>query len=85
MERRLEEERRIEEMKAAIRKTNKDGETSVKNGVLEGQVRVKLPKLVIGKFDGTHLDWFRFWNQFETQIGPSKTISDPVFFGAMQY
>ena len=23
--------------------------------------------------------------QFETQIGPSKTISDPVFFGAMQY
>ena len=29
---------------------------------------MKLPKLVITKFDGTHFDWFRFWNQFESQI-----------------
>ena len=28
----------------------------------------KLPKLVISKFEGTHLDWMRFWNQFETEI-----------------
>ena len=28
----------------------------------------KLPKLVITMFDGTHFDWFRFWNQFESQI-----------------
>jgi hypothetical protein len=26
----------------------------------------KLPKLVITKFQGTHLDWQRFWGQFET-------------------
>ena len=28
----------------------------------------KLPKLVIPKFEGTHLDWMRFWNQLETEI-----------------
>jgi hypothetical protein len=28
----------------------------------------KLPKLVISKFQGTHLDWQRFWGQFETEI-----------------
>ena len=27
---------------------------------------VKLPKLEITKFKGTHMDRFRFWNQFET-------------------
>ena len=30
--------------------------------------KTKLPKLVITTFDGTHFDWFRFWNQFESQI-----------------
>ena len=28
----------------------------------------KLPKLTITKFQGTHLHWLRFWNQFETEI-----------------
>ena len=28
----------------------------------------KLLKLTITKFQGTHLDWLRFWSQFETQI-----------------
>ena len=36
--------------------------------VNEERVNVKLPKLVITKFDGTSLDWFRFWNQFESEI-----------------
>ena len=30
--------------------------------------KTKLPKLVITKFDCTNFDWFRFWNQFESQI-----------------
>ena len=30
--------------------------------------KAKLPKLRISKFEGTALDWFRFWNQFETEI-----------------
>ena len=29
---------------------------------------VKLPKLVIKKFDGSHFDWIKFWNQFEVEI-----------------
>ena len=34
----------------------------------EGTRGAKLPKLVITKFQGTHLDWVRFWGQFETEI-----------------
>ena len=30
--------------------------------------KTKLPKLVITRFDGTDFDWFRFWNQFKSQI-----------------
>ena len=37
----------------------------------EEEVWVKLPLLVISQFEGTHLNWFRFWNQYETQIGKS--------------
>lgn len=29
---------------------------------------VKMPKLVITKFDGTPQDWMHFWGQFVTQI-----------------
>ena len=29
---------------------------------------VKNYPLTITKFQGTHLDWLRFWNQFETEI-----------------
>ena len=28
---------------------------------------VKLPNLKITKFEATALDWFPFWNQFETE------------------
>ena len=41
---------------------------------------MKFSKLIIAKFDGTSLDWFRFWNQFEsetdkTEIGPTSNFS----------
>ena len=29
---------------------------------------VKFPKLTISKFEGTHLDWQRFWSQSECEI-----------------
>ena len=32
------------------------------------RINVKLPKLVVTKFDGMPLDWFHFWNQFESEI-----------------
>ena len=31
------------------------------------EVKVKLPKLEITSFNGTHLDWTRFWNQFSVE------------------
>ena len=37
---------------------------------------VKLPKLVSSKFQGTHIDWIRFWNQFKADIDNSSI--DPV-------
>ena len=37
------------------------------------QPQVKLPKLVISKFNGTYLDWLRFWEQFTSQIDKSAT------------
>ena len=30
--------------------------------------QVKFPKLAISKFEGNHLDWQRFWSQFEREI-----------------
>ena len=35
------------------------------------QAQVKLPKLVISKFNGAYLDWLRFWEQFTSQIDES--------------
>ena len=32
----------------------------------ENPVKVKLPKLIISKFE--NLDWLRFWNQFDIEI-----------------
>ena len=39
----------------------------------------KLPKLVITKFNGTHQDWPRFWNQFEAEIDKSKAAAITKF------
>ena len=39
--------------------------------VIQGKLKAKLPKLVITKFQGTHLDWQRFWGQFEAEIDKS--------------
>ena len=36
---------------------------------------VKMPKLIITKFDGTPQDWVRFWGQFEAQIDKSSVDS----------
>ena len=34
----------------------------------ENPVKVKLPKLIIRKFEATNLDWLSFWSQFEKEI-----------------
>ena len=45
----------------------------------QGASKVKLPKLIITKFNGTFTDWFRFWNQYEAEIHSSDT--SPVSTG----
>ena len=59
----MEEELKIEEMKLEMKKKNEDKDVFVNRNI-----QVKLPKLVIKIFEGTYLDWFRFWNQFETEL-----------------
>ena len=41
--------------------------------------QVKFPKLAISKLEGTHLDWQRFWSQFE--IFSRKLFGDASIIG----
>ena len=64
----MDEEIELEKVKFQARaKLEKSVKTS-----LEDFVGAKLPKLEISKFQGTFLDWTRFWNQFETEIDKAK-------------
>ena len=63
--RRYEKEMRLEEMRMEMRRKYVNSEE--KKRASESN-KVKLPKLIISKFEGTALDWFHFWNQFETEI-----------------
>ena len=65
----MQEELRIQEMKLQMKSKEYEKRYKIVN---EERVNVKLPKLVIKKFDGTSLDWFRFWNQFESVIGKAE-------------
>ena len=68
--RKLEQEKQLEEMRMKMRK-----QFEKKEGKKKEDPKAKLPKLVISKFEGTALDWFRFWNQFETEIDQQDHIS----------
>ena len=65
--RRIEEVVKIEEMKMEMKEKSFEfsRDEIVKS---DEKVHVKLPKLKITKFEGTTLDRFRFWNQFQTEI-----------------
>ena len=54
----MKEELNIQEMRLQMKSTEYDKRDKIVN---EKRVNVKLPKLVITKFDGTSLDWFRSW------------------------
>ena len=69
LQQRYNEERKLEIMKFEVRQTlEKKAEMSIERNVRENPVKVKLPKLIISKFEGTNLDWLRFWSQFEMEI-----------------
>ena len=74
MEKRYNEEKQIEDMKFQMRKKLEQG-TKDTDGTEDDKLNKKdlannagLPKLVITKFKAIHLDWTRFWNQFEAEI-----------------
>ena len=69
--RRMEEELEIEKKKLEIQK--KGYEMREEKIVREERSKiVKLPRLHITKFEGTHIDWFRFWNQYQAEIDRSE-------------
>ena len=46
---------------------------------IPGDIQAKLPKLVITKFDGTFMDWPRFWGQFTETIDKTSVASITKF------
>ena len=69
--RQFEEDIRFEEEKLRIKREfeRKMEEEREKSQLRKDQTsKAKLPKLIITKFQGTHIDWQRFWSQFEAEI-----------------
>ena len=66
-ERRIRGEKQIEEMRQGLQKSSR-----IRREDNKKDRKCKLPKLVISQFSGTHIDQFRFWNQFQTQIDKSE-------------
>ena len=44
------------------------------------QGNVKMPKLIVSKFQGTPQDWVRFWGQFEAQIRKAEAPAVTKFW-----
>ena len=68
-EQKLEFEAKLSQIKKNRMTSSPEDSTSVVSSA------VKLPKLVITKFNSTHQDWLRFWNQFEAEINKSKAAA----------
>ncbi|XP_044185053.1 uncharacterized protein LOC122965145 [Acropora millepora] len=69
----MDEEIELEKVKFQARaKLEKSAKTSLEDSDNSISVGAKLPKLEISRFQGTFLDWTRFWNQFETEIDKAK-------------
>ena len=64
-EERIKQERKLEEIKGPAYWTNAKSDAA----------KVKLPKLVILKFQDTRINWIRFWNQFKADINNSNIDS----------
>ena len=69
LQRRYNEERKLETVEFEMRQAlEKNAEMSSERNARNNPVNGKLPKLIITKFEGTNLDWLRFWFQFEMEI-----------------
>ena len=85
MQKRHNEEKLIEEMKfqmhKKLEKKTKDTDKTEDDKLNKKDLatNAKLPKLVITKFEGTCLDWARFWNQFEAEIDTANILQITKF------
>ena len=52
---------------------------------LTNKVQAKLPELVITKFDGSYMDWPRFWGQFSETIDKTSRTIEALPFTAEGY
>ena len=78
--RRMEQEKRLEEMLFEMRKQlekKKDRKT-------EESLKVKLPKLLISKFQSTPLNWFQFRKLFEAEAEKQVQISPVIKFSYLK-
>lgn len=72
-EKQFEKELRFEEKKYEKKiQLEKKLEENLKGMTSHKAANRKLPRLVITKFNGTHVDWLRFWNQFEAEIDTAQ-------------
>ena len=74
----MQEELKTQEMKLQMQFKEKENKDKILN---EERVNVKFPKFILTKFDGMSLVLFRFWNQFESEIGKadiSLWVSSPT-------
>ena len=69
LQQRYNEERKLETMKFEVGQAlEKKAEMSSERNARENSVKMKLPKLIISRSEGTNLDWLRFWSKFEMEI-----------------
>ena len=81
----LDEEIELEMVKLQARaKLEKSVKTSLEDSDNSSSSGAKLPKLEISKFQGTFLDWIRFWNQFETEIDKAKKLNQVAKFSYLK-
>ena len=66
---------KIEEMKLEIKKKNEH-----KDIIVNRNIQVKRPKLVITKLESIHLEWSQLWNQFKTKIDKADISAIATFF-----
>ena len=77
----IEQEKKLHEAKLKLH-DEYEKKVTVKvsqNAVDSEQVRIRLPKLSITKFDGTHTDFVRFWNMFTKEIDKTSIASISKF------
>ena len=75
---RIKFEEELQKMKLQL-KTDQLAKKNQNEGIYQGStnsVQAKLPELVITKFDGSYMDWPRFWGQFSETI--DKTSVAPI-------